>query len=334
MKFSKTKTIQAVTFISWQPYCSRSDNIAREFGGQSYKVYYDSFGSRYSTILFKYSLQFFKTLFLLFRDRPDVVFVMSPPVFATIPVFLYCFILKKRYIIDAHTGAFDDSMWHKVKFLQKFFCHNALLTTVTNEDIASDLRTWGCRYNIIPDVPIKVNKINKPDLPRGFVITLVNTFSKDEPLENFLRATRSFKDVIFFITGKINKSDRRQVLTQNKNVIFTDYLPDQDYYGLLSASDLVAVLTTRDKTMQRGAYEAIYLDKPIITSDWPVLQKNFSIGAVFVDNSVAGIENGIKTAIDNLEILKEEAIVLKKKKKKIWRKNLDDILSIINHSSI
>ncbi len=45
-----------VVFISWAPYCSRSDNIARELGGVSYMVYFPFFGSTYWTILFKYLL--------------------------------------------------------------------------------------------------------------------------------------------------------------------------------------------------------------------------------------------------------------------------------------
>ena len=92
-----TRKDPLIVFISWQPYCSRSDNIAREFGGKSYKVYYEFLGSNYYTIIFKYCLQFITTLLILIRDRPDVVLVMNPSVFACFPVYLFCKVKKKDY---------------------------------------------------------------------------------------------------------------------------------------------------------------------------------------------------------------------------------------------
>ena len=51
------------------------------------------------------------------------------------------------------------------------------------------------------------------------------------------------------------------------NVRLTGFLPDSDYVGLILASDAVIALTTMDHTMQRGAYEAVYLGRPVITSN-------------------------------------------------------------------
>src|SRR5262245_50070784 len=76
-------------FISWAENCARSDSIARRLGGKSYLVYSPFWGSRYSTILFKYSSQSVKTLRILLRERPQVVLVMTPPVVACIVVWLY-----------------------------------------------------------------------------------------------------------------------------------------------------------------------------------------------------------------------------------------------------
>ena len=329
MKFSKTKTIQAVTFISWQPYCSRSDNIAREFGGQSYKVYYDSFGSRYSTILFKYSLQFFKTLFLLFRDKPDVVFVMSPPVFAIIPVYIYCKIFKKKFIIDAHTGAFLNPIWEKVMFIQKFFCTQAELTIVTNNDLLAIIKTWSARGIIVPDVKVKYENTVKIINKKGIYVTLVSSFATDEPISEFIEAAGHFKDIKFFITGKYNNRLMHLGEFDYSNICFTGFLPNSKYYGLLSSSDLIASLTTKDKTMQRGAYEAIYFDKPVLTSNWPILRENFNNAAIFVDPTVESIRSGLKTAFERLPILTNNAKKLKEKKESIWENNKDILIRTI-----
>ena len=55
-------------------------------------------------------------------------------------------------------------------------------------------------------------------------------------------------------------------------------------------------LTTHDHTMQRGGYEALALDKPLITSDWPVLRETFSAGTIYVDNSADAIAEAIMHA--------------------------------------
>ena len=327
MKGINRKT--SVLFISWQPYCSRSDNIAREFQGKSYKIYYGFLGSNYATIFFKYGLQFVRTLLVLFKELPETVFVMSPPVFANVAVWLYCLLKSKKYIVDMHTGAFDP-MWKKVRLLQRFFSRNALFSIVTNDDLAEELRRWGVDYVIVPDVPIVFETPKVPTLNENRIVTLVNTFSKDEPIDNFLMAASNIRDAKFFITGRINKNNNH-VKNASDNIVFTDFLPDDEYYGLLLASDLIVVLTTRDKTMQRGAYEAIYLGKPVVTSDWKVLRDNFTVGAVFVDNSINGIEEGIKGALENLKRLKIEANFLKARKHDLWRKNHIRISSTIGH---
>src|SRR5690242_17845843 len=103
--------IKKLAFVSWAEGCSRSDSIARRLGGVSFMIYSPFWGSRYSTIIFKYLSQTFKTLAVLFRYRPDVVMVMTPPVIACFPVWLYTKLTRAQYVIDAHSGAFIDERW-------------------------------------------------------------------------------------------------------------------------------------------------------------------------------------------------------------------------------
>ncbi len=295
-------------------------------------VYFEFFGSNYFTIILKYFFQFIQTLFILLRDRPDVVFVMSPSVFAAIPIYIYCLIFNAGYIIDAHTGAFIDPMWQKVLFLQRFFCQKAIVSIITNRGIAKILEGWGAKHLIIPDVPIECAIARCPDLKGENNVTLVNTFATDEPLVQFLEATKIFPKVEFFVTGKIGKKNRIFTSPRLNNVHFTDFLAEEDYAGLLQASDLIVVLTTRDHTMQRGAYEAIYYGKPVVTSDWEVLRENFPLGALFVDNSVAGIADGIGSGLANLQKLDLEAKALKQKKLKIFEEHKTELLEQIHQS--
>ena len=142
----------------------------------------------------------------------------------------------------------------------------------------------------------------------------------------FLDAAQQLPEIHFYITGKLNS--KAAPFLDNctaENIHFTDFIPDDEYHGLLVKSDLIAVLTTRDHTMQRGAYEAIYLGKPVLTSDWNLLRSNFPKGAVFVDNSSSGIIHGLKTAINDLPNLTKDARDLKGWKLSNWERRKNEI---------
>ena len=54
-------------------------------------------------------------------------------------------------------------------------------------------------------------------------------------------------------------------------------------------------LATRDHTMLRGAYEAVYYGTSIIISDWPILRETFDDGTIHVDNRVPTIVEAVET---------------------------------------
>jgi len=58
--------------------------------------------------------------------------------------------------------------------------------------------------------------------------------------------------------------------------------------------------------MQRGGYEAVALEKPLITSQWPLLREVFSRGTIHVDNSAESITAAVRQIQANLEAFREE----------------------------
>src|SRR5262245_37777685 len=168
-------------FVSWAPFCSRSDNIARELGGSSAMIYHGFWGSRYITVVFKYLTQTVATLWLLLRKRPHCVLVMSPPSIAALPVWLYSLVTGRPYFIDAHTAAFAHWRWRALGFVQRFFARRARTTIVTNDHWAATLRAWGARCEIVQDVPVLFPEPARIALPAGFNVAVVSTFTFDEP---------------------------------------------------------------------------------------------------------------------------------------------------------
>ena len=93
------------------------------------------------------------------------------------------------------------------------------------------------------------------------------------------------------------------------------------------------VLTTRDHTMQRGAYEAMALEKPLITSDWPLLRETFNRGTIHVDNTAAGITAGIENAVRNHRSLAVEMKTLRLERNAEFEVSLNHLVAIVkNHS--
>jgi len=117
----------------------------------------------------------------------------------------------------------------------------------------------------------------------------VCTYSVDEPVGAVVEAARRLPDVWFSFTGDPDYAPRGFRESLPKNIRLTGFIPDGEYVSLLRAADAILVLTRDDHTMQRGGYEAVALEKPLITSAWTLLRQVFSRGTVHVDNSPEGI---------------------------------------------
>lgn len=310
--------MEKIIFVSWAANCSRSDHLARLLGGKSYMIYAEWLGSHPATVWLKYAIQSVQTLWLLFHKRPAVVLVMVPPIFAACPVYLYCKLTGSRFVTDNHTAAFTMRRWERLKFLHGWLEKRAACNIVTNEQIHQVQQDWGVpaeKVLLIGDLPAQFLEIETPpffrearlqarkstpaaaDEARGngfFAVTAVCSFNPDEPMDNILQAAEALPEVTFYCTGKLKDAPPDILTRKPKNVTFTDFLSVPHYAGLLKESHGVMVLTTRDHTMQRGAYEAMALGTPIITSDWPLLRRTFARGSLFVDNSPPSIVAAVR----------------------------------------
>jgi len=319
-------------FISWAPYCSRSDGIARRLGGESYMVYSPGWGSHPATVLFKYLSQTIKSLWLLIRKRPAVVFVMAPPVIACVPVWLYCSVTGTPFVIDAHTGAFLNPRWSRLQWIQRFFSRRARTTIVTNTYLQKRVQEWGAAATIVRDVPVYFAAPSPCELEGKWNMTLVASFCDDEPLDEFLAAAAECPEVSFHVTGNTKKLPSETLNSAPANVRFTGFLSDSDYVGLVQASDAVIALTDRDHTMQRAAYEAIYLGRPVVTSDFDCLREAFPLGTVHVPPTSEGIAAGIREMCREHDRYEQEAETLRTRKLDTWEDVATHLRSLLEMS--
>lgn len=322
-----------VTYISWAESCSRSDHTARELGGSSHMIYLPRFGSKASTIAFKYVGQWVKTARVLRQEQPDAVFVMTPPVFAALPAFWYAWRHNKRVVLDAHSAAFMHPRWRRLQWLQRALCRRAVTTLVHNDHIADYVTRGGASATLVPDVPIVYSAIEPFPRPEAFTVAVVCSFNYDEPVAAIVDAARALPDVRFFVTGNPKHLDPDLARRLPPNVTLTGFLSVPAYGGLLRGADAVMTLTTRDHTMLRGAYEAIYQDTPVIVSDWALLRESFDEGAEHVDNTPGSIAAAIERIRRAPGEYRRGAASLRARKRQQWESTRAAIVARVEGSS-
>ena len=322
-------------FLVWSPPThgsSRSREFSKELGIHDLDYVYTSFGQCPLTAPLRYFCQSLRTLRLLFVKRPKIVFVQSPPSFAVIFVYLYSVLSSSRFIVDAHSGAFDIPLWTYPNWLYRILARKALATIVASEHHQRIVEGWGGNSIVLKD-PVTSYPHSDYPLNGSFNLAVVNTFSSDEPLEEVLKTAAELSEIQFYITGKKTMADSLLLAQAPSNVIFTDYLPSKMYYGLLRSSDAVMCLTTCDYTLQCGACEALSLEKPIITSNWPLLREYFNRGTVHVPNTSEGIRMGLVEMLNNYDFYLSGIRELHKIHKQGWRNQVEELFHLIEQST-
>jgi len=318
-----------IMYISWAQSCSRSDHTARELGGISHLVYLPFFGSHPLTILPKYLGQFFISAWLLIRHRPDAVIVMSPPIVAVFAAVIYHFVFRRPFAMDCHTAAFMHPRWKRWQWLQHALGRRAAVNLVHNEYLRDLVEENHGKAVLVKDVPVLYEHDETYDLSELFNVTVVCSFNSDEPIEAILDAARTLPNIQFYLTGNPKFLARELVQSLPKNVTLTGFISDSAFGDLLSRSDVVMSLTTRDHTMLRGAWEAIYQGTPVIVSDWQILRESFPEGAVFVNNSASSIVKAIKECIAGMSQLRAGAKSERDRRITVWQATRNELVDAI-----
>lgn len=317
-----------VCFITWYPSCRRSDALAKAFGGVSHLIHYLEFKQPLYAP-FKYVLQTVATWRHLRRDKPELILVAAPPVFAVLAVWCYARLFSIPYVVDAHTGVFDDPRWRWASGLSRFFSRQAVATVVTNVYLKRQVESWGARALIIGDVPVDFAGVKPSDLGPGFHAVVINTYSQDEPLDEILAAAKALPDCRFHVTGNPRHARTNLSETVPTNARLTGWLSEESYAGLLLAADVIVCLTTHNHTMQRGGYEAMALEKPLITSNWELLRETFSSGTIHVDNTAAEIARAITRVRAEQRELAAGMGSLRRERMKIFLANLRSLQNLL-----
>jgi glycosyltransferase involved in cell wall biosynthesis len=297
-------------------------------------VYLEQLGSRPSTILFKYLGQAIQTWRILLRDKPEAVFVMTPPVIAGLVVYPYCLLRGIPFVIDAHTAAFLGPRWQRFQGLQHWLCRRAATTIVTNTHLEALLAKHGSDATILADVPVKYPEAQTRFVKSAFLVAVICSFDYDEPVDVVWDTARALPDVQFQVTGDPVKLPPQLRDNVPANLTLTGFLDNARYGQLLREADVVMAVTDGKHKMLRGAYEAIYEGTPIVISESPMLRAEFDTGAILVENDAAEFAAAIRRIQADPETFGQQALVLRDRKRQRWERMKEQLLRKIGKEAV
>jgi glycosyltransferase involved in cell wall biosynthesis len=305
-------------FVSWIDYHGRSAGFIDRLDLTPIYVSYLGQQDIVSAPL-KYGPQVMSTLRRLQETKPEVVFVMDPPVFAAAAVFLYCLLSGARYVMDCHSGVFNSRKWRWSLPIQRFLARRAAAVLVTNPAHRSQVLSWHAKALMVgdppPTLPTPTVRWAKPAIPFVFVI---GVFGDDEEVPAVLEAAARLPGVEFRVSGDTSRARRAWLDSHPTNVRFTGFLSTDDFWAHVAGASAVLTLTTREDTILRGGWEAMFMEQPLITSNTTALRRYFTRGTVFVDDNPQSIAAGVEFALSHLEELRLEARELREEKYAIW----------------
>jgi glycosyltransferase involved in cell wall biosynthesis len=338
-----------IVFIVWAPYSPRSENLSELLNASLFLISHKFKRKMYTPI--KYPLLFIRTFYILKKEKPDIVFLQTPPIFCPLSAIIYYQYLKRgkrKYnatIIDAHAKSFDKP-WSYFRTLNKLIMKRASFVIVNNAELQTEVfQNYGVRPILLTDrIPsfekykssstkeIKQHEHEKTyndssNNNKPLRIAVIASFASDEPLGQVLKAASTLPWVEFYITGDKSLADRKLFKIKPQNVIFTGFMDYNNYLCLLEDVDSIMVLTNRSRTMLSGAYEALALEKPLIASNWDALKQYFNRGTIHIDNSSKQIEEAINLIQINKEELAKDMRQLKIERNNEWEQKFAEFKS-------
>ena len=224
---------------------------------------------------------------------------MDPPLPAVALAWAYCRRRRLPLVVDMHTVGFYGTKWRVLRPLEKPLLRGAKAAVVTNAELEARVLSWRCPAFVLPD-PLPTPPVGLDLSVESDVVTIVATYSEDEPIDLLPAIAGRLTGLRVHVTGR----PRVSTAGWPANLIPTGFLADEAYWRQLARSAVVVVLTTRPNTLLSGGYEALSLQRPLVTSDHAVLREYYGDAAVFVSSTVESIAAGVREAIaaaDELE---------------------------------
>ena len=300
-------------FVSWAPFSRRSRSLADAFDLELEFVS-SPWPKRPLFVPLKYPWQAARTVAKVASTGGEL-WVMHPPTPALLIVGLAAGLRRRPLVVDMHTVAFYAPEWRLARRFELPLLRRAAAVVVTNERLAAEVRSWGARAVVLPDPLPPVPPAAALAAGAGDDVTVVATFSSDEPLGLLPTVAERLPDIRIAVTG----ASRGKLVGWPSNLRCTGFLSDARYWSQLAASRVVVVLTTRPDTLLSGGYEAMVLGRPLVTSDHAALREYFGDAAVYARADADALVEAVTAALADGAELSRRMRSLAQAKEQQWR---------------
>lgn len=256
----------------------------------------------------------FKTLSVLIREKPSVVWIQLPQVPLMWIALLYRVFFRRDVAIvaDCHNSMFRPP-WSKVPFGLSLLSR-CNVVVVHNEDVletAVGLGVERCVLTVVEDPPASFPGAGQfsglTEVPHPWFV-FPASFAQDEPIYELIEAARLTPEVSVLITGNTrNCREPALIKSAPQNVHFLGFLSREDFEALIVSCEGVIAFTRFDGIQLSVCGEAVGAEKPMLISDTRTLRRQYPKGTVFVDSSDhVDISNGLRDVLKRREQLCSE----------------------------
>jgi len=281
--------------IAWADGQPRTDALARALDGEAVFVT-SGLTRRPATAPLRYASAAVRTWQLLDRRRPVRVVAVAPPVVAPIVAALWCWAHRRALVVDCHTGTFHSRRWAWARPLFRLLLPRCRAVLVHTHEALALVTDWGAPGLLLPDdLP---DPVPEPTSHRAAATVLVaGSLDDNEPVAETFAAAALAPDLCFRVTGDPDRLPASLRVAAPANVVLTGYLPNPAFLAEMASAWVVAALSTDPHIMNRAAFEAVGLGRPLVLSDFEGLRARFGPAALFTPNRPPAMALAIRQAL-------------------------------------
>lgn len=330
--------------IAWAKGSRRMEEIASFLNG---KIWSFAILPRVKILApIRYLLQSLLTIIKLIKERPKVLIVQNPPIFAPLTCLIYAKLANKIIVTDHHCIWSEKTIRYPlirgfIKFLEKFVIKNSDINLSPNDFWTDMLIQFNAKqaltlYDFVDKKWFENAELSiRMNFPRECEILVAPCGG--HPLERpdvLIEAIKDMDNVILVITGKKNYLQKYINLASKLNlekVYFTDFLPEEKYKGLLLTCSFVANISDELYTIPHFISEALAAGKPIISTNNPAITNVFKKGVITVNvNNPGEVREKLKLMMERKEEYNKEAYLEYGELKEKSEKQKVELLNLIN----
>jgi glycosyltransferase involved in cell wall biosynthesis len=303
MRTGPTRRSRAV-WLSWHD-STRSRNLAGRLG-----VEFHAF-TGFATGPLRHALGSLWTCERLLRLRPTTILLQSSFLLLLI-VGAYKRLATPVFVVaDCHNKALErrcpGPLSGMFMWLKRWSFRQVDLTVVSNAAMLVPAHALAQAVLVLRDpLPREFDQAGASSgltPPRPYVL-FPCSFESDEPVEVIIKTVEllSRRGIATVVTGDDRGAWRTPDAGDLSLVSRPGFVPFPRYRDLVVSAAAIVVLTTDQRCLMCGAYEALAAGRPLIVSDTPTLRACFENAAAYVPNDPARILDAVVRCVAGAEL--------------------------------